>query len=127
MHLFVRNLQIRTQTVRSKTGLYFKVFFFLIKLSCCILYATKSSIETNFKSNFFATSTNSGKRAIVPSSFIISQMTPAENTLPNGQNQWLLLCVLFFVTPHLDGQLKEKYVLVVPIRKVWYLDALRLQ
>ena len=34
-------------------------------------------METNFKSNFLATSTNCGKRAMLPSSFMISTITPA--------------------------------------------------
>ena len=49
--------------------------------SLLILYAIKSAIVPIFKLNFFAKIINSGSLAIVPSSFIISQITP-DGSLP---------------------------------------------
>ena len=49
----------------------------LINVSFFKRYSIKSFIEISFRSNFFAISLSCGKRAMLPSSFIISTKTPA--------------------------------------------------
>ena len=77
-----------------------KSSFLSINESCSILYATKSSIETILISNFFATFKSSGKRAIVPSSFIISTITPAgSKPAKRAKSMAASVCPVLLKTP----------------------------